>query len=154
MGLISLERAYPMTLGSNIGTTTTSILASFATGTNSEYIRQAVQIAFVHLFFNITGIAIFYPLPFMRWPIPMARFLGETTARYRWFAGLYLICVFFVFPIIIFTLSLAGLVAFCVVLVPIAALIATVIIVNTLQKYKPGLTVAVDFEEVRKNEAA
>ena len=31
-GLISLERAYPLTLGSNLGTTTTSILASFAAG--------------------------------------------------------------------------------------------------------------------------
>merc|ERR1712107_193798 len=31
-GLVSLERAYPLTLGSNLGTTTTSILASFAAG--------------------------------------------------------------------------------------------------------------------------
>ena len=33
-GLVSLERAYPMTLGSNIGTTTTSLLASLAAGGN------------------------------------------------------------------------------------------------------------------------
>merc|ERR1719216_560137 len=31
-GLVSLERVYPLTLGSNIGTTTTSLLASFAAG--------------------------------------------------------------------------------------------------------------------------
>ncbi len=31
-GLISLERAYPLTLGSNIGTTTTSLIASIAAG--------------------------------------------------------------------------------------------------------------------------
>ena len=29
-GLVSLERVYPLTLGSNIGTTTTSLLAAFA----------------------------------------------------------------------------------------------------------------------------
>lgn len=30
LGVISLERAYPLTLGSNIGTTTTAILAALA----------------------------------------------------------------------------------------------------------------------------
>ena len=30
LGLISLDRCYPLTLGSNIGTTTTAVLASIA----------------------------------------------------------------------------------------------------------------------------
>lgn len=30
LGVISIERAYPLTLGSNIGTTTTAILAALA----------------------------------------------------------------------------------------------------------------------------
>ena len=38
-GLISLERAYPLTLGSNLGTTTTSILASFAAG-SKQYLAE------------------------------------------------------------------------------------------------------------------
>merc|ERR1712198_618247 len=52
-GLISLERAYPLTLGSNLGTTTTSILASFAAG--GDNMKAALQIALVHLTFNLTG---------------------------------------------------------------------------------------------------
>jgi Na+/phosphate symporter len=53
----------------------------------------ASQISLVHLFFNIIGILIFYPIPFMRWPIGLAKKLGDTTAEYRWFAALYLVLV-------------------------------------------------------------
>ena len=66
-GLVSLETAYPMTLGSNIGTTTTSILASFAA--EGQYLKPSIQISLVHLLFNISGIVLFYSIPFMRWPI-------------------------------------------------------------------------------------
>ena len=105
-GLVTLETAYPMTLGSNIGTTTTSLLAAMAA--DGKYLRPSIQIALVHLFFNIIGIAIFYPVPWMRWPIPMAKALGDKTARYRWFALAYLILAFFLLPLVVFLLSLAG----------------------------------------------
>ena len=39
--MFSLERAYPMTLGSNIGTTTTSLLASLAAG-GSHFTEVAI----------------------------------------------------------------------------------------------------------------
>lgn len=64
------------------------------------------QIALVHLFFNIFGILIYYPIPFMRFPIPLAKKLGETTAKYRWFAVLYLFVMFFFLPGFVFILSL------------------------------------------------
>ena len=41
-GLVTLETAYPMTLGSNIGTTTTSILASLAA--EGKYLEPSVQV--------------------------------------------------------------------------------------------------------------
>ena len=104
IGIISIERAYPLTLGSNIGTTTTAILASIAGSGDGLY--NAVQVALVHLFFNIFAILIFYPIPFLRFPIPMSKFLGETTANYRWFAIVYLIGMFFLLPLSIFALSL------------------------------------------------
>jgi hypothetical protein len=47
------------------------------------FTAQALQIALVHLCFNVIGIVLFYPLPFMRWPIHMARALGDITSRYR-----------------------------------------------------------------------
>ena len=67
-----------------------------------------MQIALVHLVFNITGILIFYPVPLLRLPVAMARRLGEVTARYRWFSLAYLLFMFFIFPAIIFGLSIAG----------------------------------------------
>jgi len=88
VGLISLERVYPLTLGSNLGTTTTALLASLAAEDNA---REAIQIALCHLFFNLTGILLFYPLPFMRWPLCMCKRLGQITAEYRWFAVAYLV---------------------------------------------------------------
>jgi len=135
-GLVSLERAYPLTLGSNIGTTTTSLLAAFAV---KEHAKESIQIALVHLCFNITGIIIFYPIPFMRWPISLSQKLGEITSRYRWFSVAYLILMFFLFPAIIFGLTLAGPIALGVVLIPIVVLVILIIIINVVQSYKPSI---------------
>merc|ERR1712004_59976 len=66
------------------------------------------QIALVHLLFNLTGIILFYPVPVMRWPISIARVLGNTTAQYRWFAVVYLCFMFFIFPLTMFGLSMCG----------------------------------------------
>ena len=135
-GLVSLERAYPLTLGSNIGTTTTSLLAALASKGNE---KEAIQIALVHLCFNITGILLFYPVPFMRWPITLAQKLGDITSQYRWFSIAYLLMMFFMFPAIVFGLSLAGPVVMYVVLIPLAALALASIFTNLLQKHKPNI---------------
>lgn len=96
VGMIDIERMYPLTLGSNIGTTTTAILAALAS--DNEVLALTLQVALAHFFFNISGILLYYPIPFMRIPIPAAKFLGDTTAQYRWFAVLYLLTVFFGIP--------------------------------------------------------
>ncbi len=72
--VLSLRQIYPYTLGANIGTTITAILASLATGS-----AAAVTVALAHLTFNILGIAIFYPLA--RAPIWLARKAGALAAR-------------------------------------------------------------------------
>ncbi|XP_037084021.1 sodium-dependent phosphate transport protein 2B-like [Pollicipes pollicipes] len=106
VGVISLDRMYPLTLGSNIGTTTTAILAALAA--SGKTLRPSIQIALVHFFFNVSAILIFYVPPFMRWPIPLARGLGNITADYRWFAVAYLIGMFLLLPLLVFGLSVAG----------------------------------------------
>jgi len=105
-GLVTVERAYPLCLGSNIGTTTTSIIASLAA--DGERKKLALQIALVHLLFNISGILLFFCLPAMRIPIKLACKLGDTTADHPWFAFFYLVFMFFVLPIVIFSISLLG----------------------------------------------
>lgn len=136
IGIISLKRMYPLTLGSNIGTTATGLLAALAS--SSGKFAAALQIAICHLFFNISGILIWYPIPFMRrLPMFMARKLGDTTAEYRWFAVFYLICMFFLFPAAVFGLSLAGIWCLAVVGIPILILVVVVVIINVLQSKKP-----------------
>jgi sodium-dependent phosphate cotransporter len=44
----------------------------------------------------------------MRFPVPMAKKLGKITAEYRWFAVVYIVAAFFLIPLAVFALSLAG----------------------------------------------
>jgi len=73
-GVLSLRQIYPYTLGANLGTTITAILASFSTGSPA-----AVTVALAHLAFNIMGIAIFYPLGAA--PIWLATKAGKLASR-------------------------------------------------------------------------
>ncbi|XP_065177905.1 sodium-dependent phosphate transport protein 2B-like [Sycon ciliatum] len=134
LGIIDLERMYPLTLGANIGTTITGMLAGLA----SSNVELAMKVAMAHLFFNITGILLFYPIPpLRRIPLRAARFLGATTAKYRWFAIAYLIILFLVCPGIIFGLSLAGWRVLLGVGLPILIAICLIVAINVLQKKHP-----------------
>uniref|UniRef100_A0A8D2LJ75 Sodium-dependent phosphate transport protein 2A n=1 Tax=Varanus komodoensis TaxID=61221 RepID=A0A8D2LJ75_VARKO len=136
LGVISLERAYPLTLGSNIGTTTTAILAALASP--GDKLASAFQIALCHFFFNISGILLWYPLPCTRLPIQMARALGARTAKYRWFAVLYLILCFLLLPSLVFGLSMAGWRVLVGVGAPFLGLLACVTLVNIMQSRNPS----------------
>ena len=68
-----------------------------------------LQVAYAHLFFNLTGIFIWYGIwPLRAVPIRLAKALGDTTAKYRWFALAYLAVCFFIVPAIFMGFSLAG----------------------------------------------
>ncbi|XP_043559929.1 sodium-dependent phosphate transport protein 2A-like isoform X6 [Chiloscyllium plagiosum] len=136
IGVISIERAYPLTLGSNIGTTTTAVLAALASP--GDMLPSAFQIALSHFFFNIAGIILWYPLPITRFPIRMAKTLGEQTAKYRWFAVLYLIICFLLLPSLIFGLSMAGWQVLIGVGAPFVGILVFIGIVNVLQTRRPG----------------
>ncbi|XP_070770670.1 solute carrier family 34 member 2a [Enoplosus armatus] len=135
IGVISIERAYPLSLGSNIGTTTTAILAAMASP--GETLANALQIALVHFLFNISGIILWYPIPFTRVPIRLAKGLGNITASYRWFAAVYIICCFFILPLFVFSLSLAGWQVLVGVAAPLVIILIIIIVINILQKRKP-----------------
>jgi sodium-dependent phosphate cotransporter len=101
MGVIQLEQMYPLTLGANIGTTFTAIMAALV----SDKIT-AMQTALAHLFFNISGILLWYPIPFMRRvPLNLARKLGKTTRIWRGFPIVYIIVMFFIVPLILLGVS-------------------------------------------------
>ncbi len=137
IGIISLKRMYPLTLGSNIGTTATGLLAALAS--SSGKFAAALQIALCHLFFNISGILIWFPIPpLRRVPIKLAQGLGNTTAKYRWFAVLYLILMFFLFPAAVFGLSLASFWCLLAVGLPFLLILTFIVIVNIMQSKKPN----------------
>jgi len=138
LGLVTVERMFPLTLGANIGTTVTSILAALAA--SSDRIGYSLQIAFCHLFFNISGILLIYPIPYLRKiPVELAKGLGNITADYRWFAFLYILMFFFVVPALIFVLSLAGWKVFTCIMVPLICFLLFVIIVNLIQGRKRNI---------------
>lgn len=134
VGLISVDRVYPLTLGSNLGTTTTALIASMAA--DPDMLKSSVQIALCHLFFNLHGILLFYPIPWMRWPLVMCKVLGRTTAKYRWFAIMYLMLMFFVMPAMVLSLSMLGQTVLLIVIIPSIVTGLLVILVNVLQHYQ------------------
>ena len=75
-GIVKLKKIFPYTLGANIGTTGTALLAALATGH-----PIAVTAAFAHLTFNIFGILIFYPIRFI--PIKLADMTSIFVSRNR-----------------------------------------------------------------------
>ena len=95
-GVLSLENVYPITLGANVGTTVTALLASLATGSPA-----AVTVALVHTLFNITGIALFYPVRSLRsLPIRLATGLARIGAERRTWAVTYVLAMFLVIPLL------------------------------------------------------
>jgi len=101
VGVIRLEQMFPITLGANIGTTITALLAALLSTT------EAMQVALAHLFFNISGIIVWYPVPFMREiPLNAARSLGKATRILRIFPVIYILVCFLIIPFLLFGLSL------------------------------------------------
>jgi len=96
-GVITLEQAFPVTVGANIGTTITALLASLAaSGPNAE---AGLTIALVHLLFNLTGTLMIVPFRAMRQlPLRAATWLADTATRSRRWALVYVLMLFYVLP--------------------------------------------------------
>jgi sodium-dependent phosphate cotransporter len=96
-GVLTLRQAFPVTLGANIGTTVTALLAALAvTGDNAP---AGLTIALVHLLFNLTGTVMIYPFePIRRIPLLLAQKLADTAARSKRWAIIYVIALFYGVP--------------------------------------------------------
>lgn len=102
------------------------------------FCHGCAQIALCHLFFNVLGILLWYPLPALRLPIRMSRVLGERTAKYRWFAVLYLLLCFLLLPALVLGLSMAGWRVMAGVGAPFLGVSVFVTMVNVMQTHSPG----------------
>jgi sodium-dependent phosphate cotransporter len=95
-GVLTLRQIFPFTLGANIGTTVTALLAAI-TGTVS-----ALVAAFSHLLFNITGIILIYCIPVLRnIPLKCAEIISEQAVTKKYLPLLYLFFIFVLVPLCI-----------------------------------------------------
>lgn len=95
-GIITIQNAYPVTLGANVGTTITAILASLAAVS-----PLGLTVALVHTLFNLFGILLFYPIPAMRQiPLRLAQGLATLAQRNKSWVLAYVGGTFVVLPLI------------------------------------------------------
>lgn len=95
-GVLSVEAAYPITLGANLGTTVTALLAALAVDR-----VEGLQIALVHLLFNVAGVLLFYPVPALRrLPLRAAARFGALAVRRRLAVVVLVVMAFYVVPLI------------------------------------------------------
>ena len=96
-GILTLTQAFPITLGANMGTTVTALLAALAvTGSNAA---AGLTIALVHLLFNVTGTVMIYPVVQIRnIPLMAARKLADVAVTSRKWALLYVALLFYGLP--------------------------------------------------------
>jgi len=93
-GVLTLRQIFPFTLGANIGTTLTALLAAI-TGTVAALIA-----AISHLLFNIFGIIIIYGLPFLRSiPLKLAELIADYSIKNKLIPIVYLLIVFVAVPL-------------------------------------------------------
>ncbi len=96
-GIFKMKEIYPFTLGANIGTCITALLAS--TAVSGEFAVFALQVALVHLLYNVFAVVLIYGIPFLRnIPPTMAERLAGVAAERKTIALLYVVLLFFVFP--------------------------------------------------------
>ncbi|MEZ9526228.1 Na/Pi symporter [Enterovibrio norvegicus] len=95
--VLKVRDVYPFTLGANIGTCITALLAATAvTGPNAIF---ALQIALVHLTFNILATLLIFGTPFLREiPLKCAEMLGDAAAKSKLAVVAYLGLVFVAIP--------------------------------------------------------
>jgi sodium-dependent phosphate cotransporter len=93
-GLLTLVQIFPYTLGANVGTTVTAILAALITGNIA-----ALTVAFTHLLFNISGIVFWFPL--RKVPIFIAQKFAEYSIKNKLIPVAYVVIMFFIIPVLV-----------------------------------------------------
>ncbi|MGJ8655043.1 MAG: Na/Pi symporter [Akkermansiaceae bacterium] len=96
-GVFTVRQIYPFCLGANIGTCITALLA--ATAISGAGAAFAMQIAVVHMVYNLLGVVIIFGIPFLReLPLIAADWLAKIASEKKIYALVYVVGVFFVIP--------------------------------------------------------
>lgn len=100
-GILSLRQAFPFTMGANIGTTITAVLASVAALAAADPGDQgnallALSVAAHHVAFNVVGVAFMWPI--RRVPVAIAEAFARLVSWNRLVPLIYVIVVFYAGP--------------------------------------------------------
>tara|TARA_B100002052_G_C15870435_1_gene594433 strand:- start:992 stop:2377 length:1386 start_codon:yes stop_codon:yes gene_type:complete len=99
-GVLTLRQIFPFTLGANVGTTVTALLAALVLN------PMALTVAFSHLIFNVMGIVVIYPIRVLRnIPLIAANKLSELAVKNKFIPLGYLVVVFVLIPLMIIILG-------------------------------------------------
>lgn len=103
-GTFTTRQIYPFTLGANIGTTLTALLA--ATAVSGAVAASALQIALVHVLYNLFAVALIFGLPFLRYlPVLGAETLAALAAQRKIYAVAWILGVFLVLPLLLLAIT-------------------------------------------------
>lgn len=103
-GVLKVREVYPFTLGANIGTCITALLA--ATAVTGEFAVFALQIALVHLTFNLLATIFIFGIPVLReLPLKGAFYIAEMATKNKAVVAGYLAAVFVILPATILALT-------------------------------------------------
>jgi sodium-dependent phosphate cotransporter len=95
-GILLVRNAYPITLGANIGTTVTALIAALGIGE-----IDGLTIAFTHTIFNTVGILLIYPWARIRYiPVVLAEKVADVALRHRSVAVGYTLIMFVLIPLV------------------------------------------------------
>ena len=100
-GIVNIYQIFPYTVGANIGTTVTTLLAAMATGSPA-----ALVVALSHFTFNVLGMILILPLkPIRMIPIKIALWVSNLTTKSKIYPILFIVMIFFVIPIFILLIT-------------------------------------------------
>jgi sodium-dependent phosphate cotransporter len=103
--ILKVKDIYPFTIGSNIGTCITALLA--ATAVTGDFAVFALQIALVHLSFNLAATMVIFGIPFLRnIPLNTSHWISDLAIKNRGVVFVYLISLFVVIPSAILFLTI------------------------------------------------
>ncbi len=110
-GVLRLPQIFPFTIGANIGTTVTGLLAALAAGSAATVLPgedlpplvvAGATVAFAHLLFNLAGALIFLPFaPIRALPVKFAEWLAELCLRSRVIPIVFIVLVFYIIPLVV-----------------------------------------------------
>jgi solute carrier family 34 (sodium-dependent phosphate cotransporter) len=101
VGVLDLDQMYALTIGSNLGTAFTSLIASTFSGS-----IHTAQLSFAHMYFNLFGVFLFYPIHWARrLVLTPAIQLGKGTRVWRGYPILFICFAFYMVPLFLLGVS-------------------------------------------------